>query len=200
MLLYCWWFVLKFALIASHAKFKLPSCYYQWFKIKNTITNQDKLWRGMDMDIISKEKKNSTKWELQEYVYILPKTHFALYRNNFLRTSRLKPRHCIKSVCIWTYSGPHFFRIRAEYREILGKIIENMGKMQTRITPFSTVLVRLRLYPAQFSFNYFVRNYQKCVLERLKCNFFWRLWEPLTLTKRFQLFHFYKHLGPIQRQ
>ena len=84
--------------------------------------------------------------------------HFVLYRNNFLRTLRLKPHHCVKSVCIWTYSGPHFFHIWAEYREILGNIIQNMGKMQTRITPFYTVLVRLRLYPAQFSFNYFVRN------------------------------------------
>ena len=49
--------------------------------------------------------------------------------------------HFVKSICIWSYFSPHFFRIWTEYGEILRispysvRMREISGKMRTRITP-----------------------------------------------------------------
>ena len=62
-------------------------------------------------------------------------TEFSLIFFSFLAI------HCVKSVRIRSYSGPHFSRIRTEYGEILRispysvRMRENAGKRQTRITP-----------------------------------------------------------------
>ena len=127
---------------------------------------------------------------------------------------RLKPLHCVKSAWIWSYSRQHFSCIPTEYGEMLAKILWNTGEMQTRITPntnaFYGVLIRMRLYAQhdflliillEIYFRFAFQEHQKCVLESLKCNFFQRLWEALTLTKRFRPFHFYRHVlcpGKIQ--
>ena len=47
------------------------------------------------------------------------------------------PTHCVKSVRIWSYSGPHFpaFGLNTErYGESL-RIQSECGKIRTRITP-----------------------------------------------------------------
>ena len=47
-----------------------------------------------------------------------------------------KPWHCVKSVRIQSYSGPHFFRIWTKYgdTEYSVRMRENAEKMRTRIT------------------------------------------------------------------
>ena len=58
--------------------------------------------------------------------FVMPKT-FVIQRIKKLRTlqpqnkkgpSRNFKRHCVESVCIRSYSGLHFSRIRTEYGEI----------------------------------------------------------------------------------
>ena len=77
--------------------------------------------------------------------------HFSLclintvYCITFFIISRVTSHmcHCVKSVRIRSYSGPHFSlsRIRTEYGETLRispnsvRMRENAGKMGTRITP-----------------------------------------------------------------
>ena len=52
----------------------------------------------------------------------------------------VKLQHCVKSVCIWSYSGPHFSCIRTEWGKIRSissysvRMRENAGKMRTRVT------------------------------------------------------------------
>ena len=44
--------------------------------------------------------------------------------------------HCVKSVCIRSYSGPHFpaFELKTEGYEVSLRIQSESGKMRTRIT------------------------------------------------------------------
>ena len=56
--------------------------------------------------------------------------------------------HCVKSVCIWSYSGPYFttFGLNTERYGVSLRIQSKSGKMQTRITPntdtFHAVLIK----------------------------------------------------------
>ena len=45
--------------------------------------------------------------------------------------------HCVKSIRIWSYSGPHFpeFRLKMESYGVSLRIQSECGKMWTRITP-----------------------------------------------------------------
>ena len=56
---------------------------------------------------------------------------------NFSSKWILKSKHCAKSVCIRSYSGPHFpaFGLKTERYEVSLRIQSECGKMQTRITP-----------------------------------------------------------------
>ena len=47
--------------------------------------------------------------------------------------------HCVKSVCVRSYSGPHFpaFRLNTERYGVSLRIQSECGKMWTRITPNS---------------------------------------------------------------
>ena len=57
-----------------------------------------------------------------------------LARNGLTNSYRMNDPHCVKSVRILSYSGPHFSRI-FPYSDWLRKIRSNMGKIRTRITP-----------------------------------------------------------------
>ena len=50
---------------------------------------------------------------------------------------KIKGRHCIKSVRIWNYSGPHFpaFGLNTERYSVSLRIQLECEKMRTRITP-----------------------------------------------------------------
>ena len=50
--------------------------------------------------------------------------------NNFHPKKKLKEKDCVKSVRIWSYSGPHFPAFVVSLR-----IQSKCGKMRTRITP-----------------------------------------------------------------
>ena len=51
--------------------------------------------------------------------------------------------HCVKSVCIHSYSGPHFpaFGVNMERYEVFLRIQSEYGKMWTRITPNTQCLI-----------------------------------------------------------
>ena len=46
-------------------------------------------------------------------------------------------KHCVKSVCIWSFSGPYFpaFGLNRERCSVSLRIDSKCGKLQTRITP-----------------------------------------------------------------
>ena len=54
-----------------------------------------------------------------------------------LKLTYIRRSHCVKGVCIRTYSGPHFpaFGLNKERYSVSLRIQSECGKMQTRITP-----------------------------------------------------------------
>ena len=69
------------------------------------------------------------------YTFFLP--FFILYECStvFLTNEPFKTQnHCVKSVCMRSYSGSIFSRIRTEYRESL-RIQSECGKILPRISP-----------------------------------------------------------------
>ena len=65
-------------------------------------------------------------------------------------------QHCVKSVHIWSYSGPHFpaFGRNTERYGVSLRIQSECGKIQTRITPntdtFHAVQIQLCIYWSQY--------------------------------------------------
>ena len=55
--------------------------------------------------------------------------------------------HCVKSVRIWSYSGPYFpaFRLNTERYEVSLRIQFECGKIWTRITPYTDTLYAVYL-------------------------------------------------------
>ena len=51
-------------------------------------------------------------------------------------------QHCVKTVHIWRYSGPHFpaFGLNSERQEVSLRIRSECGKIWTRITPNTETL------------------------------------------------------------
>ena len=52
--------------------------------------------------------------------------------------------HCMKSVRIWSYSGPHFstFGLNTERYSVSLRIQSECGKMRTRVTPNTNTFLR----------------------------------------------------------
>ena len=71
---------------------------------------------------------------------------------NTMRQVRKIAKHCVKSVRIRSYSGPHVSHIsliRTEYGRIspyLVRLRENAGKMRTRITPNTYTFYAVKIF------------------------------------------------------
>ena len=60
-----------------------------------------------------------------------------LQQQEYITTRLHCPLHWVKSVCIWSYSGPHFpaFELNRERYSVSFCIQSKCGKMRNRITP-----------------------------------------------------------------
>ena len=63
--------------------------------------------------------------------------------------------HCVKSVRIWSYSGPHFpaFGLNMERFGVSLRIQSECGKMQTRITPNTDTFHTVVFFISQCEYN-----------------------------------------------
>ena len=77
----------------------------------------------------------------KKYIYIYKNIiYIYIYKNTYLMLVRLDKGgqpHCVKSVRIWSYSGPHFppFGLNIERYRVSLRIQSEWGETRTKITP-----------------------------------------------------------------
>ena len=104
--------------------------------------------------------------------------------------------HCVQSVRIQSYSGPHFFRIFPHSDWIL-RMREHVGKMRTRITPNTDTFYAVFSKNEVFENSWYVLEISRNIFERFCGTIFTLKDLPIRTVKNFFLISVLFSINPL---